>query len=75
MIRKLTVWIAALTVGVLMMAVVLADAAHAQGKAEPEMEREVTVDGGAAPLYGSLLAPRACWPPPGPTRNSSSCRA
>jgi hypothetical protein len=52
MIRKLAVWIAALTMGMLMMAVVLAGAAKAQDKANPGVEREVTVDGGAAPRAG-----------------------
>ena len=66
MIRKLTVWIAALTVGMLMMAVVLAGAAKAQGKGEPGMEREVTADGGAA-RSTARSSPRQA---PGPDRRS-----
>lgn len=62
MIRRLTIWIAAMTVAMLVMAVVLAGAAHAAAGAG--MEQEVSVDGGAAPLYGSLLTPRGARPGP-----------
>ena len=48
MIRRLTVWIAALSVGMLMMAVVLAGAAHAQARAAAQM----TTDGVAAHAAG-----------------------
>ncbi|HLZ82806.1 MAG TPA: alpha/beta fold hydrolase [Caulobacteraceae bacterium] len=62
-LRRLTIWIACLTVATVMMAVVLAGAAHAEGP-DTGMEREVTVDGGAAPLYGSLLMPTGARPGP-----------
>lgn len=58
MIRTLTHWIAALTIALLLMAVLLGSAAHAQGAAGMAGDREITVDGGRAPLYGSLLAPQ-----------------
>ena len=61
MIRRLTAWVAAMTLAMLMMAVVLAGAARAQ---ERGMEREVTVDGGAAPLYGTLMVPPGARPGP-----------
>jgi alpha-beta hydrolase superfamily lysophospholipase len=58
MLRRLTVWIASLTIGMLVMAVVLASAAHAEeGTGKAGIEREVSVDGGAAPLFGTLLTP------------------
>jgi alpha-beta hydrolase superfamily lysophospholipase len=66
MIRKLTVWIASMTIATLMMALVLAGAARPARAAEMggPVEREVSVDGGAAPLYGSLLLPRGAKPGP-----------
>ena len=64
MIRRLTIWIACLTVAMLTMAMVLASAAHAEEGTAKAMEREVTVDGGAAPLYGSLLTPEGARPGP-----------
>ncbi|HEX3365132.1 alpha/beta hydrolase [Phenylobacterium sp.] len=64
MLRRLTIWIACLTVAMLTMAMVLASAAHAEEGTAKGMEREVTVDGGAAPLYGSLLAPAVARPGP-----------
>jgi uncharacterized protein len=63
-LRRLTIWIACLTVAMVMMAMVLAGAAHAQGTPAMGLEREVTVDGGAAPLYGSLLMPSVARPGP-----------
>jgi hypothetical protein len=57
LMRRLTVWIACLTVAMLTMAVVLASAAHAQGGRTVAMEHEVSVDGGKAPLFGTLLTP------------------
>jgi pimeloyl-ACP methyl ester carboxylesterase len=62
MARNLAVWLVALTLAGMMMAMVLAGAARAQGGRS--MDREVTVDGGAAPLYGSLLAPDGARPGP-----------
>ena len=62
MMRRLTVWIACLTVAMVTMALVLASAAHAEEGAS--MEREVTVDGGAAPLSGTLLTPNGAKPGP-----------
>ncbi len=64
-LRKLTVWVACLIVAMLMMAVVLASAAHAEEGGKAGMEREVSVDGGAAPLYGTLLTPSGARPGPG----------
>ena len=64
MIRRLTACIAAMTLALLMMAVVLAGAARAQERGGAGMEQEVTVDGGAAPLYGSLLTPNEARPGP-----------
>jgi uncharacterized protein len=55
-LRRLTVWIACLTVAMLMMAVVLASAAHAEERGT-STDREVSIDGGMAPLYGTLLTP------------------
>jgi len=46
MLRRLTIWIAALTVAMLMMAIVLAGAAHAQGVAT------APADARAAPTVG-----------------------
>ena len=68
LMRRLTVWIACLTVAMLTMAVVLASAAHAQGKGPSAMDREVSVDGGKAPMYGSLMTPAGARPnaKPGP---------
>jgi hypothetical protein len=63
-LRRLTIWIACLTVATVMMAMVLAGAAHAQGAPAASTEREVAVDGGAAPLYGSLLTPAGARPGP-----------
>jgi hypothetical protein len=58
LLRRMTVWIASLTVGMLVMALVLASAAHAQAAAGPAgIDHEVLVDGGRAPLYGSLMTP------------------
>jgi pimeloyl-ACP methyl ester carboxylesterase len=64
MIRRLTIWIACLTVAMLTMAMVLASAAHAEETRRMPVEREITVDGGAAPLYGSLLTPQGARPGP-----------
>jgi alpha-beta hydrolase superfamily lysophospholipase len=68
MVRNLAVWAVALTVAGLMMALALAGAARAQqAKGAQEgrgMEHEVTVDGGVAPLYGSLLTPVGARPGP-----------
>ena len=64
MLRRLTVWIASLTVGMLVMAVVLASAAHAEARAPANAETEVSVDGGLAPLYGSLITPAGARPGP-----------
>jgi pimeloyl-ACP methyl ester carboxylesterase len=64
MLRRLTIWIACLTVAMLTMAMVLASAAHAQETPRMPVEREVTVDGGPAPLYGSLLTPAVARPGP-----------
>ena len=50
-----------MTLALPIMAIVLASAAHAQ-EGSKGVEREVTVDGGAAPLYGSLLTPRGGRP-------------
>jgi uncharacterized protein len=55
LMRRLTLWIACLTVAMLTMAVVLASAAHAEQGAN--MEREISVDGGKAPLFGTLMTP------------------
>ncbi|HLZ75578.1 alpha/beta hydrolase [Phenylobacterium sp.] len=63
MLRRLTVWIASLTIGMLVMAMVLASAAHAQATT-PAADREVSVDGGRAPLYGALLSPPGARPGP-----------
>jgi len=63
-LRRLALWIACLTVAMLMMAMVLAGAAHAEGTPAMGTERDVTADGGAAPLYGSLLTPAAARPGP-----------
>jgi pimeloyl-ACP methyl ester carboxylesterase len=63
MVRRLTVWIASLTIAMLVMAVLLASAAHAN-ESGAALDREVSVDGGQAPLYGSLLAPPAAKPGP-----------
>lgn len=62
MARTLAVWLVALTLAGVMMAMALAGAAKAQEAAG--MEREVTTDGGAAPLYGSLLTPARVRPGP-----------
>jgi hypothetical protein len=62
MARNLAVWLVSLTVAGLMMAMVLAGAAKAQEG--HGMEREITVDGGSAPLYGSLLTPDGARPGP-----------
>ncbi len=79
-IRRLTIWIASMTVAMLMMAVVLAGAAHAA----PATEREVTIGADSDRLYGSLLTPEAWRPGPavliiagsGPTdRNGDSAMA
>jgi hypothetical protein len=64
MMRRLTVWIASLTVAMLVMAVVMASAAHAQQGGPGGMDREVSVDGGRAPLYGSLVTPSGGKPGP-----------
>ena len=63
-LRRLTLWIACLTAAMLTMAVVLASAAHAHAETAGGMEREVSVDGGKAPLYGSLLTPAVARPGP-----------
>jgi alpha-beta hydrolase superfamily lysophospholipase len=63
MVRRLTVWIASLTIAMLVMAVVLASAARAN-ESGGAMEGEVSVDGGQAPLYGSLLTPTGAKPGP-----------
>ena len=63
MMRRLTVWIASLTIGILVMAVVLASAAHADA-GPGGTDREVSVDGGKAPLYGSLMTPAKARPGP-----------
>ncbi|HEY0435097.1 MAG TPA: hypothetical protein VGC92_00550, partial [Phenylobacterium sp.] len=66
MTRALLNWALALAISTLMMSFVLADAARAEEapKVIPSMEREVTVDGGAAPLYGSLMTPPGARPGP-----------
>jgi uncharacterized protein len=64
MLRRLTIWIACLTVAMVTMAMVLASAAHAEEAPAMGSEREVTVDGGAAPLCGSLLTPPGARPGP-----------
>ncbi|MGZ3402220.1 MAG: alpha/beta hydrolase [Phenylobacterium sp.] len=64
MLRRLTVWIASLTIGMLVMAVVLASAAHAADAGPAGTQREVSVDGGRAPLYGALMTPAKARPGP-----------
>ena len=69
MLRRLTIWIACLTVAMLTMAMVLASAAHAQATVEAAA-RDVTVDSDPAPLYGALLLPAGARLPPASRRAS-----
>jgi len=62
MTRMVVQWLLALTVSAVAMGLVLARAARAEEA--HGMEREVTVDGGAAPLFGSLLTPERARPGP-----------
>jgi len=64
LLRRMTVWVASLTIGMLVMALVLASAAHAAGTGTRTMEREISVAGGAAPLYGALMTPPGARPGP-----------
>jgi pimeloyl-ACP methyl ester carboxylesterase len=63
-LRRLAAWIACLTVAMLMMAMVLASAAHAEEAPAMGTDKDVTVEGGAAPLFGSLRTPTAAKPGP-----------
>lgn len=63
-LRRLTIWIACLTVAMLVMAMVLAAGAARAQESPRNLEREVTVDGGVAPLYGSLRVPERTRPGP-----------